>query len=77
MLHTSILVVCQLGIYQVSVRYSNAFKIRSANTTQKPLVSALAKDTESAIASIFSRPRQKVGGAAPASISLGFGVRTA
>lgn len=45
----AVLVLTTVGIFALSERYENPFKIRSRNSTQRPLVSIAAKQTEMAI----------------------------
>ena len=53
----AVLVVANLGLFQVSQRYQNPFDIRRAKSTQKPLITDAAIGTEKAIDAIFSRRR--------------------
>lgn len=52
-----VLVVANLGLFQVSRRYQNPFDIRRAKSTQKPLITDASIGTEKAIDAIFSRRR--------------------
>jgi hypothetical protein len=53
----AVLVVANLGLFQVSQRYQNPFDIRRAKSTQKPLITDASIGTEKAIDAIFSRRR--------------------
>lgn len=52
-----VLVVANLGLFQVSRRYQNPFDIRRAKSTQKPLITDASIGTEKAIDAVFSRRR--------------------
>lgn len=60
----AVLVVANLGLFQVSQRYQNPFDIRRAKSTQKPLITDASIGTEKAIDAIFSRPRPAAGNGA-------------
>lgn len=52
-----VLITANYGIFSISQRYSNPFKVRTSNSTQRPLVSATCRETERAIEGVFSRRR--------------------
>lgn len=52
------LITANFGIFTVSGRYSNPFKIKTGNSTQRPLVSVTCRATERSIEGVFTRPRR-------------------
>lgn len=78
-----VLVIGNLGLFQLSQRYSNPFDVSPSRSTQKPIITDAARGTELAIDAIFGAPRSVKGasglkalGAAGAqqeiSLSLGY-----
>lgn len=51
----AVLIVANFGVFVVSNRYSNPFRVRSGQSTQKAFISLGAQGTERAIEGIFSR----------------------
>ncbi|MGZ0213545.1 MAG: hypothetical protein ACKVI4_13830 [Actinomycetales bacterium] len=51
----AVLITANYGIFSVSQRYSNPFKVRTGNSTQRPLVSVTCRETERAIEGVFAR----------------------
>ena len=77
-----VLVVGNLGLFQLSRRYANPFDVSPTRSTQKPLITDAARGTEQAIDAIFSTGRMSAntnslgaGILAPAQISLGLNMR--
>tara|TARA_Y100000389_G_scaffold156191_1_gene157014 strand:- start:23 stop:1150 length:1128 start_codon:yes stop_codon:yes gene_type:complete len=57
-----VLVVGNLGLFQLSRRYANPFDVSPSRSTQKPIITNAARGTETAIDAIFSRNRLPGGG---------------
>lgn len=55
-----VLIVSNVGLYALSNRYSNPFLIHTGNSTQKPLIAQICRDTETAIAGVYNRARRRV-----------------
>lgn len=81
-----VLVIGNLGLFQLSQRYSNPFDVSPSRSTQKPIITDAARGTEVAIDAIFGASRtngdslKALGGAGVApgptqSISFSLGMR--
>jgi hypothetical protein len=79
-----VLVIGNLGLFQLSRRYANPFDVSPTRSTQKPLITDAARGTEVAIDAIFGAPRTIKGADgikafsvanAPQEISLSLGLR--
>jgi len=55
---TAVLIMSNLGVYVLSVRYSNPFRVRTGNSTQRPLIRQTCREMEVAIAGVYSRRRR-------------------
>lgn len=55
---TAVLIMSNLGVYALSVRYSNPFRVRTGNSTQRPLISQTCREMEVAIAGVYGRRRR-------------------
>ena len=55
LLFVGLLSLSSIGLYSLSNRYANPFRIKSEDSTQTPLISIACKETELAIDGIFAR----------------------
>ena len=79
-----VLVVGNLGLFQLSRRYANPFDVSPSRSTQKPIITDGARGTEIAIDAIFAKESgdnpdmpalQGVAAAQPTQFSIGLGLR--
>lgn len=57
-----VLVIGNLGLFQLSQRYSNPFDVSPSRSTQKPIITDAARGTEIAIDAIFGAARANADG---------------
>ena len=62
----AVIAFCTIAFYQISERYGNPMKLRSARSGQKPFISLACIETEIAITAIFARPKSTL-------VSAGYG----